>query len=54
MGKLGGHIRLELDQFCRDTGYFNRKTVSQLMDSGNADQVWYLFNLALWWRSCIV
>ena len=53
LGKLGERVRLELDQFCRDTGYFNRKAVSQLMDSGNADQVWYLFNLALWWRSCI-
>lgn len=50
LGKLGQTIRAELDSFCRETGYFDRREVFRLIDSGNAAQVWYLFNLALWWR----
>lgn len=52
-GKLGQRIRAELDSFCRETGYFNRREVFRLADAGNAEQVWYLFNLALWWRAFI-
>lgn len=53
MGKLGQRIRKELEQFCCDTGYLNREAVLRLIQSGSAHQVWYLFNLALWWRACI-
>jgi asparagine synthase (glutamine-hydrolysing) len=53
LGKLGPTIRAELDSFCRKTGYFDRREVFRLIDAGNATQVWYLFNLALWWRAFI-
>ena len=53
LGKLGQRIRRELDSFCGETGYFDRREVFRLIDAGNAAQVWYLFNLALWWRSFI-
>ena len=53
LGELGQRIRRELESFCRETGYFDRREVFRLIDSGNAAQVWYLFNLALWWRSFI-
>lgn len=53
MGKLGQRIKAELENFCRETGYFDHRAVKRLIDGGNAEQVWYLFNLALWWRTYI-
>ncbi|MFN0305908.1 MAG: asparagine synthase (glutamine-hydrolyzing) [Burkholderiales bacterium] len=51
--KFGAVARAELDRFCRDTPYFDRKEVFRLIENGNGPQVWYLYNLALWWRHFI-
>jgi asparagine synthase (glutamine-hydrolysing) len=53
MGKLGQRIKGELESFCRETDFFDRQAVKRLLDVGNPQQVWYLFNLALWWRTYI-
>jgi len=53
LGRLGEHTRAELDRFCRETGYFNRREVFRLIDAGAGPQVWYLLNLALWWRAYV-
>jgi len=50
-GRLGARARTELDRFCRETGYFDRREVFRLVDSGAGPQVWYLLNFALWWRA---
>jgi asparagine synthase (glutamine-hydrolysing) len=49
-GLLGKRMRAELEFFCRETGYLNIGAVQQVIEKGHADQAWYLFNLALWWR----
>lgn len=53
LGGLSQTIREELESFCSNTDYLNRQEVMRLIDSGNATQVWYLYNLALWWRTYI-
>ena len=52
-GRLGERTRAELDRFCRDTGYFDRREVFRLIDAGAGVQVWYLLNFALWWRAYV-
>jgi asparagine synthase (glutamine-hydrolysing) len=52
-GRLGERTRAELDRFCRETGYFDRREVFRLMDAGAGVQVWYLLNFALWWRAYV-
>jgi asparagine synthase (glutamine-hydrolysing) len=53
VGKLGQRIKAELESFCRETGFFDRQAVKRLVEVGNPHQIWYLFNLALWWRTYI-
>lgn len=53
-GKLGTEIKKELANFCRETGYFDQAAVNRLIESGNSQQVWQLYNLALWWRTYIL
>jgi len=52
-GRLGERTRAELDRFCRETGYFDRREVFRLLDAGAGVQVWYLLNFALWWRAYV-
>lgn len=53
MGRLGKHIRAELESFCRETDYFDWRAVNHLIENGNPSQAWYLYILALWWRTNI-
>jgi asparagine synthase (glutamine-hydrolysing) len=53
LGRLGERTRAELDRFCRETGYFDRREVFRLIDTGASSQVWYLLNFALWWRAYV-
>ena len=52
-GRLGEIARAELDRFCRETGYFDRREVFRLIDAGSGPQIWYLLNFALWWRAYV-
>jgi asparagine synthase (glutamine-hydrolysing) len=49
-GELGRRVRRELEAFCVETRYFDRRAVARLFDAGRTTEVWCLFNLALWWR----
>jgi asparagine synthase (glutamine-hydrolysing) len=51
--KLGKEIRREMQQFCDETDFLDRQEVMRLIDKGQSAQVWYLFNLALWWKEYI-
>lgn len=51
--KLGTKIRKELDEFCSNTQFFDRREVMKLLDSGHGPLVWYLFNFALWHKMWI-
>jgi asparagine synthase (glutamine-hydrolysing) len=51
--KLGDQTRQELDFFCRETDFLDRKACDHLLQSGAGPQVWYLLNFALWWKEYI-
>ena len=51
--KLGPRMREELESFCTKTDFLDRNEVMRYFDEGHAPQVWYLFNLALWWKEYI-
>lgn len=49
-GKLGTQVRDELDRFCRATDLFDRTAIERLSGNRPDAKLWYLFNVALWWR----
>ena len=51
--KLGDKTRQELESFCDQTDFLDKKEVMRLIDAGNGPQVWYLLNFALWWKEYI-
>lgn len=51
--KLGPRTRSELDAFCRETDLFDAAEVRRILDGGQGSSVWYLLNLALWWKHYI-
>jgi len=52
-GKLGQHIERELNVFCDETDFFDKKSVMQLVKERKGPSVWYLFNFVLWWKAYI-
>lgn len=48
--QLGIKIKQTLTQFCHDTDYFDANAITHYLNSGHGGQIWYLFNLALWWN----
>lgn len=48
--RLGRKAKQELNDFCTRTDFLNRAEVERLASGGNGSQVWYLLNLALWWK----
>lgn len=50
LDRLGERVIDELKDFTEKTDYLNFKVVEELIKAGNTNQVWYLFNLALWWK----
>ena len=50
LDRLGERVIDELKDFTEKTDYLNFKVVEELIKVGNTNQVWYLFNLALWWK----
>jgi hypothetical protein len=53
MEALGEQARAALRQFARETDYFNAAEIEVLIRRGRSTQLWYLYNLALWWRRFI-
>jgi asparagine synthase (glutamine-hydrolysing) len=51
--RLGAQARVELDDFCRQTDFLDREAVMALCDQQRGAQVWFLLNLALWWKEYI-
>jgi len=48
--ELGDRARAELEEFCDETDYLDKAEVMRLLDQGAGSQVWYLLNLAMWWK----
>ncbi len=52
-GRLGETIERELKRFCVDTGFFDIRGVTDMMQGSSPFRSWYLFNFALWHRHFI-
>jgi asparagine synthase (glutamine-hydrolysing) len=53
LDRLGTQARRELDDFCRETDFLDRAAVMALCEQSRGSQVWFLLNLALWWKAHI-
>jgi asparagine synthase (glutamine-hydrolysing) len=51
--RLGDTARTELDAFTRETDFLDRAEVMRLVDAKPGAEVWYLLNLALWWKEFV-
>ena len=53
-GKLGTEMKSEVMNFSNQTGLLNSNTIELFFNNqAYAAQLWYLFNLALWWKQYI-
>ena len=53
-GELGAEMKNATLQFANETGLLNPNYVSDLFEKPDyASQLWYLFNLSLWWKEYI-
>lgn len=52
-GRLGDWMRRELDEFCHETDFLDKKAVMGLFEQQQAAQIWYLMNFALWWKEYV-
>ena len=52
-GRLSTLASVELDRFCADTDLLDRRVIDDLVRTGQGSKVWYLLNLAMWWREYI-
>jgi len=51
--RLGDRARQELDEFTQKTDLLDRGAVLRLVDAKPGAEVWYLLNLALWWKEYV-
>ncbi len=52
-GRLAALAGAQLDRFCGETDLLDRRAVARLLQTGQGSKVWYLLNLAMWWREYI-
>jgi len=52
-GALGDRVKKTMDAFCRETDFIDRAAVARLIEQKRGPQLWYLLNLALWWKHFI-
>lgn len=50
MQRLGDEAMKSIRDFTNKTGLLNKKEVENLWDNRQSQQLWYLTNLALWWK----
>jgi asparagine synthase (glutamine-hydrolysing) len=53
LGGLGDRVTSELNHFCRETDFIDPKAVTRLIEQRGAPRLWYLLNLAFWWKHFI-
>lgn len=51
--KLGNRTHEVLNEFCRETDFFDHREVERMLQSSRGQSVWYLLNVALWWKAYI-
>jgi asparagine synthase (glutamine-hydrolysing) len=52
-GRLATLATAQLGRFCDDTDLLDRARVDHLIETGQGSKIWYLLNLAMWWREYI-
>jgi len=50
MDRLGEQVQKELKSFCDQTDIIHYPEIQRLIEKKQSPLVWYLFNLALWWK----
>lgn len=54
-GRLGTEMRTETLYFAKETGLLDEKYVANLFEKQEyASQLWYLYNLSLWWKEYVL
>jgi len=53
LGALGDRVKTEIDHFCRETDFIDRRAVARMAEQKQGAQLWYLLNLAMWWKHFI-
>ena len=51
--RLGDTSRKELGEFCDQTDFLDKEEVFRRINLGQGSHVWFLLNLALWWKEYI-
>ena len=52
-GRLAALAKAQLGRFCDETDLLDRRPVDNLLQTGQGSKIWYLLNLAMWWREYI-
>ena len=52
-GRLQAAARAEVARFARETGLLDAAAADRVMTRADGSKVWYLMNLAMWWRHFI-
>ena len=52
-GHRGNYSRTELEEFCAQTDFLDRDEVMRYVERRDGTRVWYLLNLALWWKEYV-
>ncbi len=50
LDRLGERTQKELKSFCNETDFINFSEIQRLIEKRQSPLIWYLFNLALWWK----
>jgi len=54
LGRLGNQMKLEIQEFADNTGLLDWGYISKMFeDRVYSTQLWYLFNLSMWWKQYI-
>lgn len=51
--RLGDKIRQEIMEFCEETDFLDSDEVLRMLRKGKGVQLWYLLNLAMWWKQYV-
>ena len=51
--RLGDRARRSSTSSARQTDFLDRDEVMRLVDAAPGPEVWYLLNLALWWKEYV-
>ncbi len=50
---LGIDVKAIISEFSDSTNFFNKKTLDEILNREGDTRVWYLLNLAIWWKTFI-